>query len=59
MTPSAAKLDQTIPKLTKELCNRLLQDLERAKRPVLYATKCSLDNANYNHKVGYLTPGSK
>ncbi len=50
---------ETIPKLSKELCNRLLADLERAKRPILYATKCSLDNANYNHKVGYLTPGSK
>lgn len=48
-----------IPKLSKELCNRLLQDLEKAKRPVLYATKCSLDNSIYNHKVGYLTPGSK
>lgn len=56
---SMASTDQNIPKLSKELCNRLLQDLERAKRPVLYATKCSLDNANYNHKVGYLTPGSK
>lgn len=51
--------EQNIPKLSKELCNRLLQDLERAKRPVLYATKCSLDNSIYNHKVGYLTPGSK
>lgn len=48
-----------IPKLSKDLCNRLLQDLERAKRPVLYATKCSLDNAVYNHKVGYLTSGGK
>jgi DNA topoisomerase-6 subunit A len=37
----------------------LLQDLERARRPVLYATKCSLDNALYNHRVGYLTPGDK
>ena len=51
--------EQTIPKLSKELCNRLLTDLERAKRPILYATKCSLDNANYNHKVGFLTPGPK
>jgi len=51
--------DQTIPKLSKELCNRLLVDLERAKRPVLYATKCSLDNAIYSHKNGFLTPGSK
>ena len=51
--------EQNIPKLSKELCNRLLADLEKAKRPVLYATKCSLDNALYNHKIGYLTPGSK
>jgi len=51
--------NQDIPKLSKELCNRLLTDLERARRPVLYATKCSLDNARYNHKVGYLTPGPK
>jgi len=51
--------DQLIPKMSKELCSRLLADLERAKRPVLYATKCSLDNSIYNHKVGYLTPGDK
>jgi DNA topoisomerase-6 subunit A len=51
--------DDQIPTLSKELCNRLLQDLERARRPVLYATKCSLDNALYNHKVGFLTPGDK
>lgn len=51
--------ETTIPKLSKDLCMRLLNDLERAKRPVLYATKCSLDNALYNHKVGYLTPGPK
>lgn len=51
--------DQPIPKLSKELCFRLLEDLERAKRPVLEATKCALDNAFYNPKVGYLTPGDK
>jgi DNA topoisomerase-6 subunit A len=51
--------DQEIPKVSKELCSRLLADLERAKRPVLYATKCSLDNSIYSHKVGYLTPGNK
>lgn len=50
---------QEIPKISKDLCMRLLTDLERAKRPVLYATKCSLDNAIYNHKVGFLTPGDK
>lgn len=50
---------EVLPKLSRELCNRLLEDLERARRPVIYATKCSLDNAEYNHRVGYLTPGGK
>lgn len=51
--------EQSIPRLSKEICSRLLADLEKARRPVLYATKCALDNAKYNHKVGYLTPGPK
>jgi DNA topoisomerase VI subunit A len=55
----ATNPDQVIPKLSRELCGRLLSDLEKAKRPILYATKCSLDNAQYNHKLGYLTPGGK
>ncbi len=51
--------NQNIPKLSKELCSKMLSDLEKARRPVLLATKCSLDNANYSPKVGYLTPGNK
>lgn len=51
--------DQPIPKLTRDLCMALLEDLEKARRPVLEATKCSLDNSFYNPKVGYLTPGDK
>lgn len=51
--------DNNIPKLSKELCERLLSDLERGKRPVIQATKCSLDNALYSPKVGFLTPGPK
>src|SRR3989338_1555718 len=51
--------DISIKNLSIELCERLLRDLEKAKRPVLMATKCSLDNAFYNPKVGYLTPGDK
>lgn len=50
---------QDIPKLSKELCHILLKDLENAKRPILEATKCSLDNSRYDFKVGYLTPGPK
>ena len=48
-----------IPKMSKELCGRMLTDLENAKRPILEAIKCSLDNSNYSPKVGYLTPGDK
>jgi DNA topoisomerase VI subunit A len=51
--------NDTIPHLSQKLCLRLLTDLENARRPVLEAVKCSLDNAEYNFKVGYLTPGSK
>lgn len=54
-----AATTNVIPKLSKELCSRLLTDLEKARRPVLLATKCSLDNAKYNPKIGYLTPGPK
>jgi len=52
-------LQSDIPELSLELCERLLRDLERAKRPLIEATKCSLDNSIYNHRVGYLTPGDK
>ncbi len=51
--------EETIPELSKTLCNRLLTDLENAKRPVLEAIKCSLDNSKYSPSVGYLTPGNK
>ncbi len=51
--------EDTIPKLSKDLCNKMLTDLENARRPVLEAIKCSLDNSRYNPKVGYLTPGDK
>ncbi|NCN26738.1 DNA topoisomerase VI [bacterium] len=51
--------NRDIPKLSKALCERMLADLEKARRPMLEATKCSLDNAVYNPKVGFLTPGDK
>ena len=56
---SRTSTNTEIPKLSKEICNRLLLDLERARRPVLEATKCSLDNSLYSPKVGFLTPGKK
>ncbi len=57
--PKRQSMEGSIPKVSKEVCLALLKDLEQAKRPVLEAVKCSLDNANYNPKVGYLTPGDK
>ncbi|PIU00165.1 MAG: DNA topoisomerase VI [Bdellovibrionales bacterium CG10_big_fil_rev_8_21_14_0_10_45_34] len=48
-----------IPRLAKAVCDRMLKDLEAAKRPVLEATKCALDNAFYDPKIGYLAPGDK
>lgn len=51
--------ENIIEKESRELCNGLLAELEKAKRPVIEATKCALDNAEYDHKVGYLTPGDK
>lgn len=48
-----------VEKVSKEMCERLLHDLEQAKRPVLRAIKTSLDNTKYDHKVGYLTPLGK
>lgn len=54
-----ANPEVALPKVSKEMCERMLADLENAIRPVLLATKCTLDNAFYNHKVGFLTPGTK
>jgi len=54
-----AKTGVEITKKAKELCNTMLKDLEASQRPVLEAVRCSLDNANYDAKLGYLTPGDK
>ena len=51
--------NKDIQKEARALCENILADLEKAKRPVLEAVKCSLDNSFYNAKVGFLTPGEK
>ncbi len=48
-----------IPKEVRIISDRMLKDLENAKRPMLEAIKCSLDNSFYNPKVGFLTAGDK
>lgn len=45
--------------MSKDLCDQMLTQLEKAQRPVLQATKCALDNSVYNAKTGYLTPSGK
>lgn len=53
------KLTKDIPKEARLICDKMLKDLESAKRPRLQAIKCALDNSFYNPKVGFLTPGDK
>lgn len=53
------ELTKNIEKEAMVLCERMLSDLEVAKRPILEAVKCALDNSFYDPKVGYLTPGDK
>ncbi|MCB0420750.1 MAG: DNA topoisomerase VI [Bdellovibrionales bacterium] len=59
MAKQLRKSNKDIPKISKELCDKMLLDLEKAKRPTLKAVKCSLDNSEYNPKLGYFTPGNK
>lgn len=58
-TPKRGQKGFDVSKLSIAMAERLLSDLERARRPVLQATKCSLDNSFYNPKIGYLTAGDK
>lgn len=48
-----------IPAISKKLCLKMMKDIDAARKPYLEATKCSLDNAEYDAKVGYLVPGDK
>ena len=45
--------------MSHNLCDEVLADLEHGKRPILKATKCSLDNSIYKPNLGFLTPGPK
>ena len=53
------KLTKNIPQEARVICDQMLKDLEKGKRPKLQAIKCALDNSVYNPRVGYLTPGDK
>ncbi len=57
--PALKQPTKDVPKISKKLCLRMLQDLVEAKRPVLEAVKCSLDNAIYTASRGFFVPGGK
>jgi DNA topoisomerase-6 subunit A len=66
MSPKTNKTDskrvpggQAVIKASRAMMQKMLDDLKAAKAPHLEAIKCSLDNAIYDPKVGYLTPGDK
>ncbi len=54
-----ARINADIVAQCLKVCEGMLSDLEKARRPILRATKCALDNCNYDHKLGFLTPGDK
>ena len=45
-------MTKNIPKEARSICDEMLRDLEKAKRPKLQAIKCALDNSFYDPKVG-------
>ena len=59
MVKYARKTKSQIEKQALSLCETLLSDLEKARRPKMAATKCSLDNTKYNASKGYLVPAGK
>lgn len=57
--PRRARKEKEIVAQAHAMCEAMIADLEKARRPKLMATKCSLDNAQYSPSLGYLTPGPK
>lgn len=50
---------KNIPKDVKDLCMGMLNSLKKKRPPILQAVKCSLDNSNYDSRLGYLIPKGK
>lgn len=51
--------NKDIPKMTREISDQMLKQLEKAERPALEVIKCALDNSIYDAKVGFFQPGDK
>ena len=56
---AGARGAKNIPEESRKLCQGMLKKLARKKTPVLTAIKCSLDNAEYDPRKGYLIPKGK
>ena len=53
------KKTKNISQAATTICEAMLRDLERARRPAFSAIKCALDNSMYDSKIGYLVPKGK
>ena len=53
------KKTKNISSAAIQICEIMLKDLEKARRPVLSAVKCALDNSEYDSQKGYLVPKGK
>ena len=56
---SIRKKAKNISSAATQICETMLKDLEKARRPVLFAVKCALDNSEYDAQKGYLVPKGK
>ncbi len=56
---SIRKKAKNISSAATQICETMLKDLEKARRPVLFAVKCALDNSEYDSQKGYLVPKGK
>ena len=57
--PSLSRPAKNIPLESRKLCQGMLKKLQQKKAPVLKAVKCSLDNAAYDPRKGWLVPKGK
>ncbi len=53
------KQNKDIVQSALKICDAMLTDLEKSRRPVLSSVKCALDNSEYDSHKGYLVPKGK
>lgn len=51
--------NKDVIKILEKICHKIMNDLDKAVKPVIQSTKESADNAIYDHKLGFFVPGDK